>query len=272
MIIAHLSDLHLSAEDLTYGVVDTDSTSTTVVDWLNQLDPLPDLCLITGDIAADGSASAYASAQRILAKLRMPFRVVPGNHDHKAQLEHALMRDHSIVRFGQKICWSEFAGGMRIIGLDTVIPGEHHGGLSLDLLQWLEDELDKNKVAPVLICMHHPPIPLGIAPMDHSPFENARAFAQVLEGRANVLRLLAGHAHRTMVQEFAGRPLFVAPSVSMQFELNFRNDAQENFILEPNQIGLHLLREDWLGRPTLISHVASIPEPESPFSGPFPFL
>lgn len=83
MLLAYLSDLHLSAQKLAYGIVDTHKALDNAIDLLNYLDPTPDLCLVTGDIAADGSEIVYAKAQKSFSKTGIPFRMLTGNHDYK---------------------------------------------------------------------------------------------------------------------------------------------------------------------------------------------
>ena len=204
--------------------------------------------------------------------LDFPVRLIPGNHDNKPLLKSMLMREHTIHTPGDRLCWVEDLNGLRLIGLDTVIPGKHHGGVIPEMLAWLETELDRSAETPVIVCMHHPPVPLGISHMDHTPFEGAAAFADLLKGRDRVLRLLGGHAHRTMMQEFGGRPLFVAPSTAMQLELNLLHGAAANFMLEPGGLALHLLLDDWQKETALITHIASIPGDGNKYPGPHPFF
>lgn len=50
---------------------------------VNDLVPQPDLALLTGDLVDRGTAAEYEMLRELLAPLRMPFLVIPGNHDDR---------------------------------------------------------------------------------------------------------------------------------------------------------------------------------------------
>ena len=82
MIVAQLSDPHIVAPgEVLYGRVDTAGFLARAVAEVNRLEPLPDVTVITGDLAAHGDPAEYAHLRRILAPLRMPVFVIPGNND-----------------------------------------------------------------------------------------------------------------------------------------------------------------------------------------------
>ena len=55
---------------------------------------------------------------------------------------------------------------MRLIGLDTVVPGKGHGEMDAPRLAWLKARLDEQPDRPTFIFMHHPPFPTGLQHMD----------------------------------------------------------------------------------------------------------
>ncbi|WP_458794083.1 metallophosphoesterase family protein, partial [Nocardia farcinica] len=52
--------------------------------------------------------------------------------------------------------------GLRIIALDSTVPGQHHGEISDEQLAWLRRELEVPAPDGTLIALHHPPVPSPI--------------------------------------------------------------------------------------------------------------
>ena len=93
MLIAQLSDPHIKLPGrLAYRQVDTATLLGKAVAHLNQLDPAPDLVVITGDLTDVGSPQEYAHLRQLLSPLKAPLIVVPGNHDEREALRNAVPR------------------------------------------------------------------------------------------------------------------------------------------------------------------------------------
>ena len=90
MLIAQISDPHIVEPGRkACNVASTSERLAQLVTCLNKLDPLPDVALITGDITHDGTAAQAAQAaqaKHLLDPLKMPYHVVPGNHDDRTTL------------------------------------------------------------------------------------------------------------------------------------------------------------------------------------------
>jgi hypothetical protein len=95
-----------------------------------------------------------------------------------------------------------------------------------------------------VIALHHPPlrteIPtferIGLAP------ESRAALAEVVGRHPQVVRLLAGHVHRTIVGELAGRAVLTVPSTYLQAALDFEAPKLE-MRADPPGFALHTLRD-----------------------------
>ena len=72
---AHIADTHVGGST---GAEDLQRT----VDDLNQ-QPDIDFVILAGDVTEFGSATELYQAKEILSHLKMPYYVVPGNHDAK---------------------------------------------------------------------------------------------------------------------------------------------------------------------------------------------
>lgn len=264
-LVAQISDLHLKAgQRLTYGVVDTLGALRRAVDHLNVSDPRPDIVVISGDLVDFGRADEYAVLHPELARLHMPYYLVPGNHDSRGPLLEAF-RDHAYLPLSAEgpLDWVVDEHPLRLIGLDSTLPGSHGGQLHDSQLQWLDAQLSLRPEAPTLLILHHPPFISGIGHMDREPFINAAALEQVVARHPQVERLLCGHLHRPMQRRFGGSLSCVCPGTSHQIVLDLQEAAPAHFNLEPAGYLLHR----WEAQQGLISHNGVFGD----YPGPYPF-
>jgi len=263
MLIAQLTDTHIkTAGRLAYGRVDTSAMLADAVEALRRLDPQPDLLVITGDLVDLGSAEEYACLRAILAPLSQPLLVVPGNHDEREALRNAFA-DGSYLPASGFLHYAVDDYPLRIVGLDTLIPGQGGGELCAERLDWLARTLAERPAAPTLILMHHPPFVTGIGHMDRIGLQGRQAFAALLEQHPQVQRVLCGHLHRTIHAVVGGRSVLTSPSTAHQVALDLRQQAPSAFRMEPPGFMLHRWADG-----VLVSHVAKIGD----FAGPFPFF
>src|SRR5207237_4335102 len=95
MIVAQLSDPHIvmpggsPRTPAGFGPVDTAGFLARAVAAINRLDPLPDVTVLTGDLVDRVAPAEYDHLRRLLAPLRMPVFVIPGNHDAREPLRAA---------------------------------------------------------------------------------------------------------------------------------------------------------------------------------------
>jgi 3',5'-cyclic-AMP phosphodiesterase len=277
MLIAQISDFHLKSEGtLAYGLVDTATPLKRTVEHINRLNPMPDLILVTGDLVDEGGPDTYAYLSKLLSLLRPPFVIVPGNHDHKASLRKAFP-EHDYLHGGLEekgenyICFTFENFPVRLIGLDTVTPGEHGGGFGSKRRAWLKKILEARPEIPTLIFMHHPPFASAIGHMDKEEFRGWQEFQSLISKYPQVERILCGHLHRPIFRRFGGTVALTCPAIGMQLCLDFREEAPSAFVMEPPSFMLHLWTELW-GEKTLLTHISVIEEKSGQYGGPHPFF
>jgi 3',5'-cyclic AMP phosphodiesterase CpdA len=170
----------------------------------------PEAIIFTGDLADRGEPAAYAELAALTEPIaeRMGSRIIwgMGNHDNRAAFRSELlggMRDEGPV--DQVISLN----GLRIIMLDTSVPGEHYGELEDAQLAWLADELARPALDGTILAMHHPPIPSVLDLAVSVELRDQSRLAQVLIG-SDVRAILAGHLHYSSTATFAGIPVSVA--------------------------------------------------------------
>lgn len=210
-VIAHLSDPHLLADGLKqYGAVDTEAGLLLALERLAAVDPPPRALVFTGDLADKAQPAAYARLREIVepAAEQMGAQVVwvMGNHDERADYARGLFdsdddgpqdRVHDV-------------DGLRIISMDSSVPGYHHGELGDEQLAWLRDVLATPAEHGTLLALHHPPLPLPmLRAAELIELREQDRLAAVLEG-SDVRGILAGHLHFSTYSLFAGVPVSVA--------------------------------------------------------------
>jgi 3',5'-cyclic AMP phosphodiesterase CpdA len=262
MLIAQITDTHIKLPGkLAYGRVDTAAMVRACVAELLVLDPQPDLIVHTGDLVDVGLAEEYAHLKSILAPLKAPILAVPGNHDAREPMREAFAAEGYFPKQG----FLQFAverGGLRLVGLDTLVPGKGGGDLCDERLAWLDAALGQKPDVPTLILMHHPPFRTGIAYMDRIGLAGHDGFAAVMRRHGQVEAILCGHVHRPIVTRVGGRTAMICPSPSHQIALDLRPEGGGALRLEPPGYMLHRWHAG-----QLVSLVAVLGD----WPGPFPF-
>lgn len=209
--VAHLSDPHLiGGGGLHYGVIDNTANLRRVLDRLAAVVPAPQALVFTGDLADRAEPDAYETLRSIVepAAAAMGAIVVwtMGNHDERAPFARALFdSDHD----GCQDRVHE-VDGLRIVALDTSVPGYHHGDLRPEQLAWLAEVLATQAEHGTLLAMHHPPLPLPmLRAAELIELHYQQALADVIAG-TDVRGILAGHLHLSTWSTFAGVPVSVA--------------------------------------------------------------
>jgi len=264
MIIAQLTDTHIRAPGrLAYGKVDTSAYLAAAVDHLNGIKDRPDVTVVSGDICDFGQPEEYRSARALLDGLRMPYYVIPGNHDRPDAMRE-VFDDHAYLPASGFLCYAVEDFPVRLIGLDTTMPGEPGGAICEARRQWLSDMLERDRDRPTLIFMHHPPFHTGIRHMDVQNCAGGVELGELLESHSQVQLLLCGHVHRDISVAWHGKVAAIGPSPAHAVSLDLDPAGEPAYHLEPPACRLvHLTGE---GR--LVAHLSYIGD----FDGPNPFF
>jgi Icc protein len=210
-VVAHLSDPHLiGGGALHYGVIDNVAHLRRTLDRLAAVRPAPQALVFTGDIADRGEPEAYATIRSIVEPFAAGMGAVVvwtmGNHDEREPFARGLF-DSEDAGPQDRVHEVE---GLRIVALDTSVPGHHHGELTPDQLAWLADVLATPAEHGTLLAMHHPPLPLPmLRAAELIELHDQQALADVIAG-TDVRGILAGHLHLSTWSTFAGVPVSVA--------------------------------------------------------------
>jgi Icc protein len=213
-VIAHISDTHfLGGKRPLYNAVDTDAHLTAALQALEESGISFDALLFTGDITDLGEADAYSRirdlVEPVAARMAAEIIWVMGNHDDRAGFRGELLRESSERGAAAPIDRVTMLGGLRIISLDTSVPGYHHGELSAGQLTWLHEQLATAAPEGTVLALHHPPVPSPVAYMQVLELQEQSALADVLTN-TDVRVILGGHLHYSTHGTFAGIPVAVA--------------------------------------------------------------
>jgi len=264
MLIAQVTDPHIKREgQLAYKKIDTAENLNRCVTHLRNLTQPPDIVLMTGDLTDFGRPEEYALLRRLIAPLTMPVYLIPGNHDHRQNLRDAFHHHAYLPQNGEFIHYVIDDYPVRMIGLDTTIPGKPGGEMCRTRLHWLDQQLATEKSKPTLLFMHHPPIKTGITHMDVQNCANNEKLAEVVEKHPQIFQILCGHVHRPIHKQWHGVTVTIAPSSSHYVALDLRENGPADWYLEPPAVQLHHWHDT-----ELISHLSYIGE----FDGPHPFF
>lgn len=262
-VLAQVSDLHIRAGGaLACRVVDTTPMLCACVRHILALGRRPDAVVLSGDLVDAGLPEEYAALRELLAPLPMPLYLMPGNHDERDALrsgfpEHAYLRQSA--NFVQYVIEDH---PLRLVALDTLIPGQTGGELCEERLGWLDRVLARAPQKPAVVFMHHPPFRTLVGSMDKHALIGREALEAVIRRHPQVQAVLSGHVHRPIETCFGGTLASTAPSAAHQIALDLGVEAPGRLVLEPPAYRLHAYTPET----GLVSHTAFVGE----FAGPYP--
>lgn len=205
--ILHISDTHLFGDDTRhYGVVDTDAALRRT---LERADAVPDVDVLvaSGDLSDDGSVSSYRRLRELTEQWgrRHDAQVVyaMGNHDVRAGYEEVLGERRTVAE----------VGGVRILTLDSAVPGAGYGLVPDEDLGWLRQTLEHDPQRASVVVVHHPPTPAWGPLLQALELQNAEALREVCAA-GGVGTVLSGHYHHPLATVEDGIPIVVAPGVA----------------------------------------------------------
>lgn len=245
-LLLQISDTHLGAD--WKDDVDPDECLLRAVEAILDLPQRPDALVITGDLTQNGAPEEYERVRQLVAPLDLPPHVLPGNHDLREPLRETFL----LPGEGEgHISHVVDLGPLRLVCLDSIIPGAEAGALDEGRIEWLEAALAEEPEKPTVIAMHHPPLTTAIPTFDAIGLapEWRAALAEVLARHPQVLRVIAGHVHRPIVAELADRAVVSIPSTYLQAVLKFA-PAPIEMSADPPGFAIHAFRDG-----ALTSHV-----------------
>jgi Icc protein len=219
--LLHLSDTHLlPGTDPLYGSVDADGNLRRLAEGFERSGSRPEAIVFTGDLADKGDLDAYAKLRAIVEPFasRIGAEIIwcMGNHDDRDAFRRGLLDEDGGYSPVDRV---HDVNGLRVIVLDSSVPGYHHGEVSSEQLDWLAEVLSTPAPHGSILAMHHPPIPAVLDLAVTVELRNQQRLASVLRG-SDVRSILAGHLHYSTAATFAGIPVSVASATCYSQDLS----------------------------------------------------
>lgn len=207
MRLLQLSDPHLVADPdgLVRGRAPLPLLRQALVAAAAELAAPPDLLLISGDLCHDESWAGYGHLRDLLLAWGWPVALLPGNHDHPQLLRAALGR-HAWLPPLAVAC-----AGVRLLLLDSHQSGVEGGRLGPGQLAWLRGQLVHQDPRPLLVALHHPPLPIGDPGLDRIGLADGEELLQLLRPVAQLQAVLFGHVHQHWQANLPERPAGLDP-------------------------------------------------------------
>lgn len=217
LTIAHLSDTHLTSAGVAYNArVDADAALNRVAQVLLQATrdgAGPDVIVLSGDLTDSGDPEAYRRLVAAVQPLAPIVIYATGNHDLRSVFHREILgrKDSGPVLQVHRL------PALRILVLDSTIPGAGHGRLDPAHLGELRDELAEQHPGGSLVVLHHAPLPPVSPLLTYFALERAsrESLAEVLDG-TDVRLVLAGHHHLAGSGMLGRIPVAVAGSTAIR--------------------------------------------------------
>ncbi|GGU12218.1 metallophosphoesterase [Nocardioides albus] len=224
--ILHLSDIHVSAGGPDMDGVDAVAALEGILRDARHVPGL-DAVVVSGDIADDGSAEGCRSVlDRVgafAAERGIPHIYSTGNHDARGPFREVLGSGHRdpdgsdrgrLLHPDSDLCAAvSFLGELRIVTVDSLVPGKPHGFLDEHQLACLTEELATPTRDGTILVLHHPPLHLASLPwVADVVLQNISTLGRVVRS-SDVRVILAGHLHFQASGFLAGVPVWVTPGV-----------------------------------------------------------
>lgn len=218
--LLHLSDTHLMGGNAPLaGRFDTATNLARTLAAAEATGIRPDAIVFTGDLTDLGEPDAYAAlraaVEPVADRLGAPVVWVAGNHDERPALRGGLL---GLEPTQEAVTGVWDLDGLRLVALDTSVPGWHHGDLDHGQLEWLRRVLAQPAPLGTILALHHPPLPSHVPLFDILELREQGRLADAIAG-SDVRAILAGHLHYSTSGTFAGVPVSVAAATCYTMNL-----------------------------------------------------
>ncbi|MCY4022039.1 MAG: metallophosphoesterase [Anaerolineaceae bacterium] len=209
LTFVHLSDSHVMSDPDRKGMERGPSLPGAEA-LLSEIERLPapvDFVLHSGDVVHDPEREKeYRRALELYLRLGVPVYYLPGNHDRSLWFQRVLRNCEAPGLHADQ----EFeAGGVQFLLLDSSIPQEEggFGRLEPEQLAWLEERCAAPDSRPLVVALHHHPLPLAVPWRDQYGLRNGEALHEILLlARLRLRCVLHGHIHESLLTLRDGIP------------------------------------------------------------------
>jgi 3',5'-cyclic-AMP phosphodiesterase len=221
-VIIQLSDIHLSAQGtIAHGApgVRPRDNLLRALSLLADTGIRPDIFLLTGDLADTGDPACYDDLAGVMtdaaAEMGGIVVYVPGNHDDRATFRRHLLQEPPESSPINQLRWRN---GLRIVALDSTVPGKGWGALDEATMGFLETSLASTAPAGTVLALHHPPVQSPIEEMARVSLQDPGRLANAIAS-SDVKIVLCGHYHHETVGMLGPIPVWVSPATAYRADV-----------------------------------------------------
>ncbi|MGF7163473.1 3',5'-cyclic AMP phosphodiesterase CpdA [Rhodoligotrophos appendicifer] len=240
--IIQITDTHLVPDGATLFGADPIARLAACVSDINTNHADAAVCVVTGDLTHYGEREAYMLLAETLGELRMPVRLLAGNHDDRSMLRDVFpetpMDPNGFIQSTMDL------SGHRLVFMDTTDEGVHSGAYCSARQAWLRAELEAAEGAPCYLFMHHPCFLIQLPQLDQYAQRDSEAIATILADFPNVRHIFAGHVHRPIAGSWRGIPFHTLRGTNHQVWLDFSEQSGSICSLEPPAYAIAFLDQD----------------------------
>jgi 3',5'-cyclic AMP phosphodiesterase CpdA len=215
-LVVQISDTHIVERGrLLYDKADTARHLAETVAEINTMHPQPDMVLITGDLVEHPGPVTYSHFRELVAPLKAPTYVMPGNHDDP-EIMWSYFRD--TPWFPTKPPHFQFAiesNPFRVLMLNSHYDNSELPHFGPRRLEWLDKTLSDSDT-PTLIAIHHPPFRTGIGFIDMVGAGWYQGLGEVIARHPQVLKIICGHGHIDLQGMLGNVPVQMIGSIAHQ--------------------------------------------------------
>jgi 3',5'-cyclic AMP phosphodiesterase CpdA len=213
--LIHISDTHiLPREDDRLQGVDTLRTLEQDFDYVISSGLRADALVVSGDLANHGELDSYRRLrpmlEQVASALGAQLVVCMGNHDSRSAFREGMLDQPPSEAPIEYVRWID---GLRMIVLDSTVPGAPYGETRAEQLDWLRTELRSPAPDGTLVVLHHPPVPDKTPLAGLLTLHGSADLEEVVRG-SDVMAVLAGHAHHAIASTFGGVLCYAAPATA----------------------------------------------------------
>ena len=188
---------------------------------------------VTGDLIQDDSAEAYERFRELMLPLNLRVHCVPGNHDIRDLMRAVCCRPPF------SYCAYEEIGDWLIVGIDSCVKEEAGGRVTAEELDRLSEIVTGSAAKHVMVCLHHPPVPMGSAWLDTVGLKNGEDVLERLRTLGRVRIAAFGHVHQEYDADHEGVRIIATPSTCRQFKPGSNDFAVDDNPPAYRRIELH---------------------------------
>ena len=114
-------------------------------------------------------------------------------------------------------CATTERAGWLITCIDSCVTGIAGGGISDEEYARLDASIASASAEHVMVCLHHPPVPMGSKWLDTVGLADGDGFLEFIRASGKVRLAIFGHVHQEYDADHGGVRIIATPSTCRQF-------------------------------------------------------